>query len=150
VQSAIDNRDVDVHLLFWVAGGRVLCATAGYTLAVASAKVANALDGRARQLYSGPLFRSMVRLDVPTWADPAVHIHTLHMNSDIKPIALSAIATAMEMVSAFLKMFCEVAILFRVLREHENGSLLVLASLASEAVSYISLPRGSELGHSMR
>ena len=38
VQSAIDKRAVDVHFLFWVAGGRALCAAAEHVLGYVSAK----------------------------------------------------------------------------------------------------------------
>ncbi|KAI9437631.1 HlyB/MsbA family ABC transporter [Lactarius indigo] len=145
VQSAIDNRTVDPRLLFWVAGGRALCTAAEHALSCASGGVTTALNARARQFYSGRIFHSMARLDVPTWDDPSV-------SSQIKAlqpwmpgtgsVALTAIMTLVETGSAFLRMFSESAVLFRVLREQEDGSSLVLASLAGEALSYFAF-RGS-------
>jgi len=151
VQSAVDNRTVDAHLLFWIAGGRVFCAAAEHILASASTKVTNALDARARQFYSGHIFRSMARLDVPTWDDPAVSslINSLRANYG-EPIAWSAITTVMMAATAFLRMFCEVVVLFRVLQEHGDGSFLVLASLASEAVSYFAFTGGLNFGRCTR
>jgi hypothetical protein len=55
-----------------------------------------------------------------------------------------------ETGSAFLRMFSEALVLFRVLREQGDGSLLVLVSLASEAVSHLAFSGGFSLGDSMR
>ncbi|KAH9028877.1 HlyB/MsbA family ABC transporter [Lactarius pseudohatsudake] len=146
VQSAIDNRAVDASLLFRVAGGRALCTAAEYALGYASGKVTTALSARVRQFYSGRIFRSMARLDVPTWDDPSVssQIQALQPRfSGSESVALTAIVTPVETGSAFLRMFSEGAVLFRVLREQGDGSLLVLASLACEALSYFALRSGS-------
>ncbi|KAH9034132.1 HlyB/MsbA family ABC transporter [Lactarius hengduanensis] len=145
VQSAIDNRTVDPRLLFWVAGGRALCTAAEHALGYASGKVATALGARARQFYSGRVFHSMARLDVPTWDDPSVssQIKTLQPRiPDTESVALTAIMTLVETGSAFLRMFSEGAVLFRVLREQGDGSLLIPVSLASEAVSYFAIRSG--------
>ncbi|KAH8996469.1 HlyB/MsbA family ABC transporter [Lactarius hatsudake] len=128
VQSAIDNRTVDARLLFRVAGGRALCTVVEHALGYASGKVTTALGARARQFYSGRVFHSMARLDVPTWDDPSSQ--------------LSAIMTLVETGSAFLRMFSEGAVLFRVLREQGDGSLLIPVSLASEAVSFLAFRKG--------
>ncbi|KAF8264168.1 P-loop containing nucleoside triphosphate hydrolase protein [Lactarius quietus] len=138
VQSAIDHRVVDTHYLFRVAGGRALCTAAGHALVYASNKVSTALGARSRQLYSGRIFRSIACLDVPTWDDPAVssYIDSLcPAFPDLDSIAWVAIANLADAGSAFLRMFSEALVLFRVLQEQGDGSLLVLVSLASEAVS---------------
>ncbi|KAH9054292.1 HlyB/MsbA family ABC transporter [Lactarius vividus] len=145
VQSAIDNRTVDVRLLFRVAGGRALCTAVEHALGYASGKVTTALGARARQFYSGRVFHSMARLDVPTWADPAVssHIKTLQPRiPDTESVALTAIMTLVETGSAFLRMFSEGAVLFRVLREQGDGSLLIAVSLVSEALSFFAFRSG--------
>ena len=152
-QSAIDNRAVDAHFLFWVAGGRALCTTAEHVLGYASEKVSTALDARSRQLYSGRIFRSMARLDVPTWDDPAISSQISGLRPDFpntETVAWTAIMSLVETGSAFLRMFSEAAVLFRVLREQGDGSLLVLVSLASEAVSHLAFSGGFNLGESTR
>jgi hypothetical protein len=144
---------VDARFLFWVAGGRALCTAAGHALSYSSEKVSTALDSRARQLYSGRIFRSIARLDVPTWDDPAVasQIGALRPDfRDTETVAWTAITTLVETGSAFLRMFSEALVLFRVLREHGDGSLLVLVSLASEAVSFLAFGDGFSLGDSKR
>ena len=54
------------------------------------------------------------------------------------------------MGAAFLRMFFEAAVLFRVLQEHGHGYLVVLASVASEAVSFLASSDDITLGDSMR
>ncbi|KAH9069746.1 HlyB/MsbA family ABC transporter [Lactarius deliciosus] len=147
VQSAIDNRAVDARLLFRVAGGRALCTVFEHALGYASGKVTTALGARTRQFYSGRVFHSMARLDVPTWDDPSVssQIKALQpqpRNPDTESVALSAVMTLVETGSAFLRMFSEGAVLFRVLREQGDGSLLIPVSLASEAVSHFAIRSG--------
>lgn len=149
-QSAIDNRAIDAHLLFWVAGGRALCTAAAHALSYASGKVTAALDARSRQLYTKRIFRSMIRLDVPTWDDPAAasQINGLRPKyPGTDTVAWSAITTLVATGSAFLRMFSEAAVLFRVLREQGDGSLLVIVSLASELVSYFAFRSGYSLGN---
>ena len=154
VQSAIDNRAVDAHFLFWAAGGRALCTAAEHALRYASAKISRAINARSRQLYSGRIFRSMARLDVPTWDDSAVasQIGALHpaRRPETDSVAWGAIMSLVETGSAFLRMFSEAAVLFRVLWEQGDGSLLVLVSLASETISFFTYRGGPRLGESMR
>ena len=148
VQSAIDNRVVDTHLLFRVAGGRALCTAARHVLQIASTTVTTSLNARSRRLYSGRIYRSMARLDVPTWDDPAVssQINALQPRMpDRDSVAWAAIMTLVETGSAFLKMFSEAAVLIRVLREHGDGSSIVLVSVAGEAVSLCALMGGGSI-----
>jgi hypothetical protein len=152
VQSAIDYRAVDTHFLFWVAGGRALCTAAEHALGYALAKVSTAINERSHKLYSGRIFRSMARLDVPTWDDPSVSSHfSTHRPRmpTTETVAWAAIVALVETGSAFLRMFSEAAVLFRVLWEQGDGSLLVLASVASEAVSFLTLKGRLNMGHSM-
>jgi hypothetical protein len=153
VQSAIDKRTVDVHFLFWVAGGRALCAAAEHVLDYAEARVDTAIEVRSRKLYWGRIFRSMARLDVPTWDDPAVSSHISSLSPRMHEpdtVAWTAIKSFMETGSAFLRMFSEAAVLSRVLWGQGDGSLLVLSSLASEAVSFLAFRGVLTLGDSMR
>ncbi|KAF8264169.1 P-loop containing nucleoside triphosphate hydrolase protein [Lactarius quietus] len=150
VQSAIDDRTVDAHFLFWAAGGRALCTTAEHALVYASAQVSTTIDARSQQFYSGRIFRSMARLDVPTWDDTSAssQISALRPNpgmDNTDTIAWSAILVLVDTGSAFLRMFFEAAVLFRVLWEQGDGSLLVLVSFVSEAISIFAF-RGNFLG----
>ncbi|KAH9048502.1 HlyB/MsbA family ABC transporter [Lactarius hengduanensis] len=150
VQSATDNRAVDAHVLFRVAGGRALCTAADHVLYYALAEVSASLEARSRLFYSRRIFRSMARLDAPTWDNPAVssHISALFTKSnDSDAVAWTAITTLAETGSAFLRIFSEAAVLFGVLQGQGDGSLLVLASLASDAVSFFALKGGFSLGN---
>ena len=153
VQSAIDNRAVDAHFLFWAAGGRALCTAAEHGLRYASAKVSRAINARSRQLYSRRIYRSMARLDVPTWEDPAVASQIGALNPVRMPetdsVAWAAIMALVETGSAFLRMLSEAAVLFRVLWEQGDGSLLVLVSVVSEGVSLLTFRGPFHPGDSM-
>ena len=155
MQSAIDKRTVDVRFLFWVAGGHALCTAAEQVLEYASWKLDTAIESRSRKLYWGRIFRSKARLDVPTWDDPAVSSHISSLSPRTRmperdTVAWTAIKSLIEMGSTFLRMFSEAAVLFRVLREQGDGSLLVLVSVASEAVSFLAFRGFRTLGDSMR
>ena len=79
------------------------------------------------------------------------HISSLTPNeTDPDTIAWSAIKAVVEMGSVFLKMFSEAAVLFGVLQEQGDGSLVVLASVASEAISLLAFSDTINLGDSMR
>jgi hypothetical protein len=85
----------------------------------------------------------MARLDVPTWDDPAVASQIRGLRSGgpgTATVAWTATRSLVETGSAFIRMFAEALVLFRVLREHGDGFklLLVLVSLASEAVPLLS------------
>ncbi|KAI9446635.1 HlyB/MsbA family ABC transporter [Lactarius indigo] len=150
VQSAIDSRVVDAHFLFWVAGGRALCTAADHVLGYTLTEVSASLEARSRLFYSKRIFRSMARLDVPTWDNPAVSSQIgslLPKLDDTDTVAWTAITTLMETGSAFLSMFSEAAVLSGVLRGQGDGSLLVLVSLASDAVSFFAFKRGLSLGN---
>ena len=129
----------------------MLCTTAEHVLDYASIKVTSTLDARSRQIYSGHIFHSMARLDVPTWDDPVAssHIKALRPKLD-EAIGWSSIATVMETGSTFLRTFSEAAILLRVLGQQEDGLLLVLASLGSEIITFFSYTGAFQLGNSMR
>jgi hypothetical protein len=151
VQSAIDNRAVDARFLFWVAGGRALCTAAEHVLDYVSAKLSTAIEGRSRKLYWRRIFQSMARLDVPTWDDPAVSSHISSLSPRMHEpdtVAWAAIMSLVETGSAFLRMFFEAAVLFLVLWGQGDGSLLVLSSLASEAVSFLAFKGILSLGDS--
>ena len=153
VQSAIDKRAVDVNFLFWVAGGRALCTAVDHLLYYTLVRLDGAVDTRSRTLYWGRIFRSMARLDVPTWNDPAVSSHVSSLSprtTDPDTAAWSAIKAVVEMGSTFLRLFSEAVVLFRVLQDHGDGALVVLASAASEAVSFIAFSDSITLGESMR
>ncbi|KAH9060046.1 HlyB/MsbA family ABC transporter [Lactarius vividus] len=150
VQSAIDNRAVDTHFLFRVAGGRALCTAADHVLYYVLAEVSASLEARSQLFYSRRIFHSMARLDVPTWDDPAVssHISALFAKfNDSDAVAWTAITTLTETGSAFLRMFSEAAVLFGVLQGQGDGSLLVLVSLVSDAVSFFAFKGGFSLGN---
>ena len=153
VQVAVDKRTVDTNLLIKIAGGRALCAAAEHLLDDASWRVSTALNGRIKRFYSPHIFRSMARLDVPTWDDPVVasRIEAV-LPRDSTNIAWAAITAIVQTGSTFLSFFSQTAVLMGVLRGQKDGFLLSMLSFASDAVTFfnISLDGGVGPGKSRR
>ena len=65
-------------------------------------------------------------------------------------VAWTAIRSIVETGSAFLRVLSEVAVLFHVLRRQGDGPLLILASVASKAVSFLAFRGALNWGNGMR
>jgi hypothetical protein len=151
VQSAVDKRAVDAHLLFQIAGGRVLCAVAEHVLFYASTKVSTALNGRVKRFYSAQIFHAIARLDVPSWDDPVVSAQIdAVVPRGQRAVAWVAIMSLIETGSTVLKLFSQTAVLMGVLREQSDGLTLPLLSFASDAVSFFNLSGDIQLGGGKR
>ena len=147
VQVAVDERTVDTHLLVQIAGGRALCAAAEHLLDDALWRVSTALNGRIKRFYTTHIFRSMARLDVPTWDDPVVasHIEAVQPR-DSTTIAWAAITAIVQTGSTFLRLFAQTAVLMSVLREQKGGFLISMLSFAGDAVTYFSISLDGGIG----
>ena len=131
---------MDTHLLIKIACGRALCAAAEHILDHALWKVSTGLNGRIRRLYSTHIFRSLARLDTPTWDDPVVAAQIdAVIPKDTKTVAWAAITAVVQTGSTFLRLFSQTAVLMGVLRGQKDGFLLSLVSFAGEAVTYFSI-----------
>jgi hypothetical protein len=140
VQVAVDKRTVDAHLLIQIAVGRTLCAVAEHILDAVLWKVSTALNGRIRRFYSTHIFRSLARLDTPTWDDPVVAAQIdAVLPKDSKTVAWAAITAVVQTGSTFLRLFSQTAVLMGVLRGQRDGFLLSLLSFAGEAVTYFNI-----------
>jgi hypothetical protein len=76
VEIAINQRSVDKGVLLRVAGGRVSCAIATRVIRHFMYRLQSPLNNSIKQYYSVQVFRSMARLDLPTFEDPAVQRQT--------------------------------------------------------------------------
>ncbi|KAI0045399.1 P-loop containing nucleoside triphosphate hydrolase protein [Auriscalpium vulgare] len=145
VQIAVDERTVDKHLLFKVAGGRVVCAVAERCAVYFQVKISATLNGRMKRHFSAHIFHSMARLDVPTFEDPVVSqqiassVPTNHMN-----VAWSAITGVSHTATSGLRLVTQALVLLSVLREQRDGPLLAAISLADYLLSKIAV--NSDLG----
>ncbi|KAI9507419.1 HlyB/MsbA family ABC transporter [Russula earlei] len=140
VQVAVDQRVVDTNLLIQIAGGRVLCAAVENLLSSASRKVSIALNWRIRRFYSAHIFRSMARLDVPTWDDPvaSAQIEAVVPKGQ-NAVAWVAITSIVQTGSTLLRLFSQTAVLTGVLWEQRDGLLLSVLSFASNSFTFFNL-----------
>ncbi|KAI0267129.1 HlyB/MsbA family ABC transporter [Gloeopeniophorella convolvens] len=147
VQTAVDKRVVDAHLLLRIAGGRVLCSIVEHTLDYASRKLSTALNGRTKRFYSARIFHAMARLDVPTWDDPVVaaQIDAL-VPRRRTTVAWTAIMAVVRVGSTALQLFSQTAVLLGVLRNQRDGLLLALLSFSSDALELFGLSQNLSLG----
>jgi hypothetical protein len=147
VEVAVDKRTVDTHLLIHIAGGRALCAVAEHILDDALWKVSTALNGRIRRFYSTRVFRSLARLDTPTWDDPVVAAQIdAVIPKDSKTVAWAAITAVVQTGSTVLRLFSQTFVLMGVLRGQRDGMLLCLLSFAGEAVTYFNISFDGGIG----
>lgn len=138
---------MDTHLLVQIACARALCAAVEHFLDDALWKVSTALNGRIRRLYSTHIFRSLARLDTPTWDDPVVAAQIdAVIPKDSQTVAWAAITAIAQTGSTFLRLFSQTAVLMGVLRGQRDGFLLSLLSFAGEAVTYFNISFDGGIG----
>ena len=151
VKSAVDKHTLDPGHLLRVVCGRALCSAASHFLYSTCNALSSALNRCCRQYYSTHIFHAMVRLDVPTWDDPAV-ASQINALSPRPPhtISWAVIATFVDTVSVVLRMLSQTVVLFGVLRGHKEGLLFALLTLASHFVSYLNFSFTHRLSRSRK
>jgi len=147
VQVAVDKRAVDTDNIIRIAGGRVLCAAVEHILDAALWRVSIALNGRIMRFYSAHIFRSVARLDVPTWDDPVVSAQIEGIiPKGSNTIAWAAITSLVQTGSTFVKLFSQTAVLMGVLWEQRDGLFLSLLTFASDAFTCFNLTLVGDIG----
>jgi hypothetical protein len=128
VQTAVEHRTVDANLLVTAISGTFLSSIVLRFLYYARKQIARPLHLRIKLFYSVHIFRAMVRLDVPTFDDPAIQ-HQLaqafskHSHSTI---AFNAVTLTVRLISTALQLVSHIFILARVLRNQPDGLLLAV------------------------
>ena len=101
-------------------------------LQYAESRIIIPLNNSIKQFYAGHLFRSMARLDVPTFDDSAVKRQLESAQST--PWGSSVAWTTVQMVTSIvmtgIRLVSQLSILFTVLREQQDGPLLAMLSFA--------------------
>ena len=128
VQTAVDHRTVDSKLLVTAISGTFVSSIVLRFLHYARKQITRPLHLRIKLFYSVHIFHAMVRLDVPTFDDPAIqhqfaqafpkHSHTT--------IAFSAVTLTIRLISTALQLVSHVFVLARVLRNQPDGPLLAV------------------------
>ncbi|KAF8198977.1 P-loop containing nucleoside triphosphate hydrolase protein [Pholiota molesta] len=127
LQTAVDHRTVDTHLLVSTMLGIVLSSAAKHFLRHLKIAVQNPLHRRIRSYYSLHIFAAVVRLDVPTYDDPAVQRQLEQsFNTPHSTVAYQAIAVALRVLSTAIQLLSQLSVLYAVLRNHPDAPLLIL------------------------
>jgi hypothetical protein len=123
VEIAIDKRSVDKEVLLRVAGGRVGCAIATRVLRHFMYRLQSPLNISIKQYYSVQVFRSMARLDLPTFEDPAVQRQTeaAWSTSGQSSVAWDTINMVAGLISTVIRLTSQVSILVSILYNQRDG-----------------------------
>ncbi|TRM62953.1 P-loop containing nucleoside triphosphate hydrolase protein [Schizophyllum amplum] len=143
VQVAVDERAVDTEQLFRVASGRFACSIAERLLRHAKSRVGPSLNKRIKQHYAIHTFRSLARLDVPTFDDAAVQTQ---LQQSVAPnsrttIAWNTVTMALNILSTALRLASQFLVLARVLVEQRDGVLLASLSFAQSLFSIMNFKK---------
>lgn len=123
VEIAIDKRSVDKGVLMHVAGGRVGCAIATRVIRHFMYRIQTPLNNSIKQYYSVQVFRSMARLDLPTFEDPAVQRQTeaAWSTSGRSSVAWDTINMVAGLIGTLIRLTSQVSILITILYNQRDG-----------------------------
>ncbi|KAF9062259.1 P-loop containing nucleoside triphosphate hydrolase protein [Rhodocollybia butyracea] len=130
VGSAIENRTVDKKLLFSVAGSRIACSIADLILRHFSNLVSRPLNRRIRHYYTVHGFGVLARLDVPTYDEPLIRqqISRAFSVTSGQSIVWRTVVHCVHIGSTAVMLVSQLSVLFRVLKDQQDGPLLALLS----------------------
>ncbi|KAH7911825.1 P-loop containing nucleoside triphosphate hydrolase protein [Hygrophoropsis aurantiaca] len=140
VETAVEKRSVDKHVLLNVAGGRVACSIATRLLQYFRSRLGIPLNIRIKQFYSTHIFHSMARLDVPTFEDPAVQrqLEAAWSTSWQTSVAWETVQITFTVVTTAIRLISQLSVLFSVLRDQRDGPLLAALSFSQSLFQWYS------------
>ncbi|KAF8491288.1 P-loop containing nucleoside triphosphate hydrolase protein [Gautieria morchelliformis] len=121
VQDSIDSRSVDKRLLI-----RVLFLES-----------VPCIVSKMRTHYAEHILRAHIRLDVPTYNDPAVQGQLRSAVGSRSNVAWSCIRTLITVLSAVIQLLTQVSVLISVLKDQPDGAVLALLSFAQPVLSWV-------------
>ncbi|KAF8588476.1 P-loop containing nucleoside triphosphate hydrolase protein [Ramaria rubella] len=140
VQSAIDTRSVDKTLLFRVLFYRVACATLRRLANLAQNWANIRIASKMRTHYAEHILHAHVRLDVPTYEDPATHGLLSSVVSSRSNVAWAGIRALISTVSTAIQLVTQLLVLLNVLKDQPDGTTLALLSFAEPVLTWIRRP----------
>ncbi|KAF9072247.1 P-loop containing nucleoside triphosphate hydrolase protein [Rhodocollybia butyracea] len=140
VGSAVENRTVDKQLLFQVAASRVACSLADLVLRHFSNLISRPLNTRIKQYYTIHMFGVLARLDVPTYDDPLIQrqLEQAFPTNSRQSIVWRTVVGTIHIGSTAVMLISQLSVLFRVLKDQQDGPLLALLSFAHSLLSWTS------------
>ncbi|EIW86264.1 P-loop containing nucleoside triphosphate hydrolase protein [Coniophora puteana RWD-64-598 SS2] len=144
VETAVEQRTVDIDTLIHVAGGRVACTIASRLLSYGRSRLGLPLNSRIRQHYSTHIFHSMARLDVPTFSDSAVQrqLESAWSTSYRSSVAWETIQMTSAVMTTSLRLISQMSVLVAVLRDQRDGPLLAIMSFSQSLFSWYTMRKG--------
>jgi hypothetical protein len=123
---------VDTAVLIQVAVGRVACSIASRILQYVQSRIMTPLNMSIKQFYARHIFRSMARLDVPTFEDPAVQrqLDATRSTPWSSSVAWSTVCMTTGIAMTVIRLVSQLSVLFTVLREQQDGPLLAILSFS--------------------
>ncbi|KAJ8595027.1 P-loop containing nucleoside triphosphate hydrolase protein [Rhizopogon salebrosus TDB-379] len=145
VNTAIETRTVDKAVLIRVAAGRTACTIVARILRYVQSRIMSPLNLSIKRFYIQLLFRSMARLDVPTFEDSAIQrqLESTWSASWGSSVAWSTVSMTTGVAMTVIRLVSQLSVLSAVLREQQDGPLLAsLTFVQSLSNWYRSGPRG--------
>ncbi|OJA13412.1 hypothetical protein AZE42_05944 [Rhizopogon vesiculosus] len=140
VETAIETRTVDTTVLIHVAAGRIACTIASRILQYAKSRITFPLNMSIKQFYAGHIFRSMARLDVPTFEDSITQrqLQSAWTAPWGSSVAWATVQMATGIVMTVIRLVSQLSVLFAVLREQQDGPLLAVLSFSQSLFTWYS------------
>ncbi|KAF8525243.1 P-loop containing nucleoside triphosphate hydrolase protein [Hysterangium stoloniferum] len=136
VQVSIDSRSVDKSILFGVLFSRIICATLSHIGHYGQSWASLRIAAKMRSHYAESILCAHVRLDVPTYSDPAVRGQLETIVTARSNVAWTGIRTLTSSLSLLLQLLSQISILVAVLKNQPDGPLLALLSFADPMISW--------------
>ncbi|KAG7093668.1 hypothetical protein E1B28_007327 [Marasmius oreades] len=138
VESALKNRTVDKDLLLHIAIGRVLCTTMNILFSWGKTKAGRYLNLRIKQYYSGYMFQTMARLDVPTFEDSGIQrqLEQVFTPDSRNSIVWEVVTVAVRLITTVLQLASQLSVLVSVLKHQRDGPLLAVLSFSQTLITW--------------
>ncbi|PFH50719.1 hypothetical protein AMATHDRAFT_75408 [Amanita thiersii Skay4041] len=139
VETALEERRVDKHLLVKVATGRLLCSVIKRLLMISHRRVEEPLNKRIKQHYTIHYFRTVARLDLPTFEDAAVQrqLEQALPRTSRSSIAWDTVVVISNAGTTALLLASEFMVLLSVLTNQRDGFLLAFVSFIHSFMQWL-------------
>ncbi|KAK7060894.1 hypothetical protein VNI00_000627 [Paramarasmius palmivorus] len=139
VQTAVDERIVDKDLLLHVAIGRFACSIITHLSWDWKARLTRPLTSRIRRFYSVRIFRTMARLDVPTFDDAGLQrqFEQVFMGDSRTTAAWEVVRMVVNVTTTTLQLLSQLSVLARVLKDQRDGMLLATLCFSQSLFDWV-------------
>ena len=138
VQTAVEQRRVDKDLLLRIAIGRVLCSMITIILDWGRGRISRPLNLQIKRHYSGYMFKTMARLDLPTFEDSSIQrqLEQVFTPDSRNSVVWNVVSLAVRLSTTVLRVASQLSVLVAVLRNQRDGPLLAVLSFSQTLISW--------------